>query len=76
MFYCISAISPDSDNFSLLLTNEIGNIVGWSISLVFISQTFLYLIISGVKVLRATIIEIENTSLESEQASECTPIFY
>lgn len=75
MFYCISAISPDSDNFSLLLTNEIGNIPGWSNSLVFITQTFLYLIISGVKVLRATIIEIANTSLELEQASECTPIF-
>lgn len=66
MLSYVSAISPDSDNFSWLLNNEIGKIPGcYSSSLVFITQNFLFLVITGIKLLRVTVIELENTILES-----------
>lgn len=72
MLSYVSVISPDSDNFSLLLNNEIGKIPGcYSSSLVFITQNFLFSVMTGVKLLRVTVIEMENIILESTHTSEC-----
>lgn len=76
MLSYVSAISQDSDNFSWLLNNGIGKISGcYSSSLLFITQNFLFLVITGIKLLRVTVLEMENTILESAQTRIRTQIF-